>query len=338
MTDLGLVMIVKDEARIIGRCLDSVRGHIDWWTICDTGSTDDTSYVVKSMLDGIPGEYLHGPWVDFGTNRTEALKAAHNKARWLLMLDADQTLVSAGPFPDGEAGLVRFDGPTDYAKPLLVSGRRSWRWIGKTHEYLEAGTAGSEIVEAPGWIVHDWADGSSREEKWDRDLELLLPDAYAGNHRAMFYVARTFEEKGDTDAALHWYRRRAAAGGWDEEVFVAMLSAGRLSQSRVELARAAKFRPTRAEPWLYLAQVASGEGKFHEALALAEHGMTIGYPFGDVLFIERWVYEWGLRMERSAAAWHTGDVDRCRRDSLALLGTLPPHAREQVERNLEFCR
>jgi glycosyltransferase involved in cell wall biosynthesis len=37
-----LNMIVKNESKVIERCLRSVKGCIDYWVIVDTGSTDDT--------------------------------------------------------------------------------------------------------------------------------------------------------------------------------------------------------------------------------------------------------------------------------------------------------
>ena len=39
---LSLAMIVKDEARNLPRCLDSVRGLVDEMVILDTGSIDGT--------------------------------------------------------------------------------------------------------------------------------------------------------------------------------------------------------------------------------------------------------------------------------------------------------
>ena len=40
-------MIVKNESKIIKRCLDSVKDHIDYWVIVDTGSTDGTQDIIK---------------------------------------------------------------------------------------------------------------------------------------------------------------------------------------------------------------------------------------------------------------------------------------------------
>ena len=44
---LGLCMIVRNEAPVIGRCLDSERPEIDGWLIVDTGSNDGTQDLVR---------------------------------------------------------------------------------------------------------------------------------------------------------------------------------------------------------------------------------------------------------------------------------------------------
>lgn len=40
---LGLVMIVKDEADYINQTLASVKPHVDYWTIVDTGASHSAS-------------------------------------------------------------------------------------------------------------------------------------------------------------------------------------------------------------------------------------------------------------------------------------------------------
>ena len=73
MKTLCLVMIVKNEAAVIARCLDSVRHLISSWVICDTGSEDSTREIIREHLRGIPGELHQDTWVHFGHNRTLAV-------------------------------------------------------------------------------------------------------------------------------------------------------------------------------------------------------------------------------------------------------------------------
>jgi len=89
MTRLALVMIVKNEARCLGRCLNSVRKYVDRMIVLDTGSTDSTVEIAKSF----GAEVYHYEWQnDFAAARNAALEKSD--AAWNLVLDADEWLVS----------------------------------------------------------------------------------------------------------------------------------------------------------------------------------------------------------------------------------------------------
>ena len=68
-----LNMIVKNEANVIRRCLDSIHPFIDYWVIVDTGSSDGTQDIIRATLASIPGDLHQRPWRDFAHNRNEAL-------------------------------------------------------------------------------------------------------------------------------------------------------------------------------------------------------------------------------------------------------------------------
>src|SRR5687767_10746710 len=85
-------MIVKNEAANIGRCLESARGLFDRAAVVDTGSTDGTQDLVRSLVPDVLLE--EHAWVDFPTNRNQALRLAESTGcDYLLILDADDELV-----------------------------------------------------------------------------------------------------------------------------------------------------------------------------------------------------------------------------------------------------
>ncbi len=307
---LALCMIVRDEAPVIERCIDSVRDLVDSWVICDTGSTDGTPELIRDLLADLPGELHHTPWVDFGHNRTELMERARGVADHLLLLDADMTVEQVAPLGDltADAYMLREEGDLDFGVLRLVDGDRHWWYEGSTHEFL-CTDGRVEQDDLPALRVRHHADGSSRSGKLLRDLGLLRRDVARGDDtpRTAFYLAQTYRDLGRRDSALEWYRRRVELGGWDEEVFYAALQAGVLLRDEgIDVAAGALLsawqrRPTRAEPLYELARAYREQGSYDLALLFAERGLALPYP-SDVLFVHRWVYRWGLRVERAMAA------------------------------------
>ena len=85
MSDICLVVIARDEARCIGRCLESAAPFVDRILVLDTGSKDDTPAIARTH-----GAIVHSfPWTgDFSQARNKSLSLAD--ADWNLVLDADE--------------------------------------------------------------------------------------------------------------------------------------------------------------------------------------------------------------------------------------------------------
>ena len=267
MPTVCLNMIVKNEARVIERCLVSLRPAIDTWVIVDTGSTDGTPELIRRCLDGIPGELHERPWVNFGHNRTEAIRLAEGKADYLLLCDADMTLQVLDPGWKrslvADSYLVRQEaGALSYFNVRLVNARltgdRRWRYWGSTHEYLGAVLPSATVTHATthGIAFDDLADGGSRLDKFERDARLLQGDLDAidqlerraaaapsdaavaselADHRllqrrSVFYLAQTWRDMGALEKSLESYQRRAGMGGWAEEAWYSLYEAARLSE------------------------------------------------------------------------------------------------------------
>ena len=86
MSFLSIVIICKNEAHVIGRSLESLRGITDDVVVYDNGSTDGTQEIVKRS-----GARLYeGKWEGFGPTKTKAISLA--KYDWILNLDADEAV------------------------------------------------------------------------------------------------------------------------------------------------------------------------------------------------------------------------------------------------------
>ncbi|MFD9302703.1 glycosyltransferase [Streptomyces sp. NPDC060048] len=348
-------MIVKNEAAVIGRCLDSVRDLIDTWVISDTGSTDGTQDLIREALSGIPGELHEEPWINFGHNRSLNIGHARGKADYLLLLDADLVLRRTGPLPPltADSYMLRHEGTTEYRIKRLVRAGLPWRYEGVTHEYLTCDRP-DENDQRPGiqenldaLVIEDYADGGSRHDKFERDARLLGAELQRdpSNTRTVFYLAQTMRDMGETAAAIELYERRASMGGWGEEVYYALLQVGVLNGESGHhpaaldaLSRAWESRPGRLEACYELASRLRLLGRHHTAHALTSAVLDRPAP-QDLLFVQPWVYRWGLLFEHSITAYWVGDMaaslHAC--DRLLSLPDLPESYRRQTEVNRGFA-
>jgi tetratricopeptide (TPR) repeat protein len=342
-------MVVRDEAAVLERCIASVRGLIDSWSICDTGSTDGTPELARKLLGDVPGEVHFRPWVDFGHNRSEAVRLAGRRSRYLLLLDADMTVTyDPARMAELEAAsyLLRYDGDLEYWQKLLVRSDLDWRYVGSTHEYIMCPDTDEER-RLDSMVVHHHEDGTSRARKLPRDLELLSHDLRRDPRdvRTLFYLAQTLRDLGRTKTAIELYERRAELGGWNEEVFYALYQAGVLRAAQGDwqgglatLLRAWEQRPTRTESLYAAVALLREQGLHHAAHGLACIGLRLPRP-ADTLFLERWVYEWGFLFEYSITAYWMGDpqgaLAAC--DQLLHRDDLPEPYHTQTIANREFC-
>lgn len=84
-------MIVRDEEKVLRRCLESVRGLVDEIIIVDTGSVDRTKEIAKEYTDHV----YDFEWIsDFSAAKNAAIRRATSK--WILVLDADEYVIEEG--------------------------------------------------------------------------------------------------------------------------------------------------------------------------------------------------------------------------------------------------
>ena len=360
-TRIILCMIVKNEAKVLRRCLETALPVISAACLCDTGSSDGTRALAESMLTaaGIPSTMPEQPWVNFGANRTQAFVATRELARQLqwdldstyaLFLDADMLLnvdpsFNADELVEGGYLLLQQDGSIQYDNLRLARLSHDWRSVGVTHEYWTADGVGT-LERLPTLTIIHLGDGGAKENKFTRDIQLLEAElGGAQNLRTLFYLARSYEDTGRFQDARRLYEWRAAGGGWDEEAWYAAYRLGMCSiqlddwdKAVVELLNAWARRPQRAEPLYQLAHAARLRGESHLAMLMAERALRIPLPETERLFVEPTAYNYGPLEEISISAFYTGERERGIAATEVLLHgyDVPPFSRDLAGRNAAF--
>lgn len=352
-----LNMIVKNESKVIKRCLDSVMPLIDYWVIVDTGSDDGTQKIIKNHLKGIPGELHERPWKNFAHNRNEALKLAqaHTETDYILFMDADDILqiendVHSLDLTKDLYNMWRGTNKFTYTKPQIVKANLPWKWIGVTHEYLGCDQYyQEEILEKIRYITISDGASSQDSRKFYKNIELLEAGLKEepGNHRYVFYLAESYRDAGERGKALEWYQKAVEMKGWAEEVFWSKLQIALhlrymgLPASVVikGFKDAHSFRPHRVEPVYYLAEMYNELRRYEKAYAIIKARQEIPKPAQkDWLFNEDWMEQYGLLFQFSICAFYTGNyqesLDAC--DKLLSMKTIPPYIRSQTEINRRF--
>jgi len=151
MNRLDLVMIVRDEARCLERCLASARPWVDGIVVLDTGSLDATVEIARRH----GARVAHFEWVDdFAAARNAALAESH--AHWRLVLDADEWIAEAG---ESLAGL-RQQAPD---------------FIGQIRVASLFDASGGGVAEAPSWLPRLLPRGVSYKGRIHEQPESALP-------------------------------------------------------------------------------------------------------------------------------------------------------------------
>ncbi len=365
MSTIGFVAIVKDEATVIGRCLDSVRALIDYVLIVDTGSSDGTQSVILRWLEenGLPGQVLDRPWRNFRDNRNESLEALRQVAEvdYALTIDADEYLVyepgfDATAFKDALPAadayhVMTLHGDYRYRRMQIFSNRMPFYYKDVLHSYLVP-PEGARVAMAKGFYDYYTYDGARAKDprKFHKNAEVLERELATATDprdiaRYTFYLAQSYRDAGIHDKARDNFFKRAGMGFWQEEVCLSWLYAGyameRLGQLP-ELAlsvylKAYEAGPHRAETLHAAARICRTMKSYHHGYLLAKAGIELTEP--DTLFVDSSVYSWRMLDEFQICAHWSGHIDDAVEAAERLLSEarFPEDQRERIEANAAYA-
>lgn len=173
-------MIVRDEEKVLGRCLSSLAPYVDELCIVDTGSKDRTVETAESF----GARVAHFQWCDdFAAARNESLKFA--TCDWILVVDADEWLFEPNAkllkqFIAGTADVLDFkiheyydDGKEDEQYiTRLFRNHLGIRYERRIHERPVIDGLRRELIDGP-VLLHDGYLTENVRRKGDRNIRLL---------------------------------------------------------------------------------------------------------------------------------------------------------------------
>jgi len=367
-----LTMIVKDEASIIVRCLESAREWIDAVCVVDTGSSDHTVAEVERWIAerSFLGAVHTRPWVDFGHNRTEALQLARALALvpirdvWALTLDADET-IDAPDYGIGvakqrkamlcdrdEVNLPRRQVGSEFTfwRPAFMRLALDWQCRGVLHEAWVCDAPVRRVALSGPAISYrgDSARGTDAG-KFTRDAALLFGELERNprDTRTAFYLAQSLRDAGELERARAAYRHRIDMGGWEEEVFYSRFQLGVIAERMGDTRGAVgdyiaawSSRPNRLEPLIECSRMLRLAEAYPAAMAIADLAIAGDDSRSqiDTLFIDQSV-TWRRFDELSISAFWCGKfVVSADAATMALECDPPENHRTRIEANRDMAR
>lgn len=308
-----LLLMIKNESKIIERCISRALEHVDAVCILDTGSTDNTVEVCNKFLEssGKPFKVSVEPFKHFGYNRTVSFQKAQELCKELewdpettyaMAVDADMIIKPSPEFKDFKMSVpgyrvIQQNGALKYFNSRFMQCSYNWKCVGATHEYW----SGDPSDKIPFEIFHiqDVNDGGCKSDKFDRDIRLLTEELETepNNPRTNFYLAQSYKDIGRFEDAIKYYKLRIKIGGWIEEVWYSHYQIAKCYEllknpEKMEAwaIKAFKFNPKRAEPLYFLVKYFKNAYEHYKAYHYYLKGKDIPYPKDDVLFIEHDIY------------------------------------------------
>lgn len=230
-------LIVKNEENTLGRCLDSIRDHVDEIVVVDTGSRDGTRDVARRYTTRL----FEFPWrYDFAAARQFSFDRATGD--WVFWLDADDVVHNpAGIRPSiaeapGDvncfywkyrAGRDEYGNATcEFWRERCVRNNYSFRWVGRVHEVLVPRSR-AVVRRDEHVIVEHHREVGSPHRNPRRNLEILQRE-YASSRgrpapRLLHCLGSEYADLGQFDLAIEYLRRYVRISQWREEKYLALL-------------------------------------------------------------------------------------------------------------------
>jgi len=223
MITLSLAMIVKNEEKVLARCLDSIKDIVDEIIIVDTGSTDKTVEIAKEYTSDV--HYFE--WIDnFAVARNFAFsKATCDYTMWLdaddyfeeseqqKLLELKKTLDTSIDVATLKYNLAfdEFGNVTmSNYRERIVKRERNFKWEEPVHECI---TPAGKIQRFEIAVTHGKKDRTHSH----RNIDIYEKQTNL-SARGTFYYARELHTHNRLEDAITQFEKFLNSGeGWKED-------------------------------------------------------------------------------------------------------------------------
>ncbi|MEH7225056.1 glycosyltransferase [Bacillus sp. JJ1566] len=215
MESISLCMIVKNEEKVIARCLESVIGLVNEIIVVDTGSMDET----KNIAQQFGAKIYDFKWNNnFSNARNYALE--QSTSSWNIVLDADEYIINDCKeellkFINNEVAIGRIEIRSKFIQNNEVNYDKAFvsrvfptglTYNGRIHEQLVSKLPRKNI---PIVVGHD---GYYLTDKSNRNIPLLLQEVKSkpNDPYYLYQLAKEYRGNKNYDLANQWFEKSYA--------------------------------------------------------------------------------------------------------------------------------
>lgn len=232
MKILELVMIVKNSGEILRECLTKNKKFIDYWTIVDTGSTDNTKEIITTEMKNIPGKLYEEEFIDFSQARNRALELSSKECKYTIILD-DSYILNGGyklidilkksNFPCYSITIGNYYNGylhNNYYSKRIIKSSENLRYQYRVHEDIVFNEP--KYIEDTDIFIDDLETQEHKVRsvsRYKNDIKLLLLDHqdFPNEPRIIYYIARTYFNTEQYSESIKYYSKLEKIKNIDQE-------------------------------------------------------------------------------------------------------------------------